>query len=101
MRTLISLLRMHTPNVNVDGSRVSLRVERFKRYADKRGLRSTNARAQHVGVHHKTMGRIEEGDFPSERVIAQILQAFPEAKGFHDLFEITNEGNVESLRPAS
>lgn len=100
MRTLTTVMRMHTQSA--EGARVKLRVTQFRQYSKRRGLNSALARAQHVGVHHATVGRIEKGTtIPSERFIAQVLTAFPEAK-FEDLFEIAEEGeDTTSLRPAS
>jgi DNA-binding XRE family transcriptional regulator len=78
---------MRTQAQDAGSAKVELRLDRFREHAKRRGLHNALARAKFIGVHHATVGRIENGDRCGERFIAQVLAAFPELK-FEDLFKV-------------
>lgn len=86
----------------VNSPQVRLRVAEFRKYAKARGYHNALGRATLIGVHHTTIGRIEDPENDnrlSERFIAQVLVAFPELD-FKDLFEIVAPVD-QALRDAS
>jgi transcriptional regulator with XRE-family HTH domain len=76
----------NTPGPSPPG--VRLRRDKFETYCAQHGLRSLSDRADFIGVHFTTVGRIMRGDLdPGTTFIATATKAF--GVGFDDLFEIT------------
>lgn len=64
------------------------RAEQFRRHCRPLGLTTAAAQGAHFGLSKWTVTRLLSGDIvPGERVIAHILDGFPEL-GFDDFFEV-------------
>lgn len=92
---------MRTQRSDAESPEVRLRLSEFLKHTKARGLHNALARANFIGVHHATVGRIEKSETHTvgERFIAQVLAAIPEA-AFEDLFEVAVPAD-QALKSAS